>query len=320
MTRSAVASEVAAAPLCRGCGRPIAGAYVKAMGACWHPEHFRCAACGRPIGRESFYEHGGAPYHQQCYIERVLPHCAYCGRPLTGTYLTDYWGTKFHPAHETEYPACASCGRLVPELAGTTAADHPFPLCAICRATSVTTHDDARSHFVKVIGWMMRQGLGVDHRIDLHVELADVAAFRGEHGKGNLAALGRTEVTSYTRDGRVVETEVRKVLILRGLPATQFEGVAAHELGHAWLAIEQVRGLPPWAEEGFCELLAHRRYAALATAESRYYAERIEQNPDPVYGAGFRRMQALAKRVGFDGLVASLRTAKTLPGADLAEE
>jgi hypothetical protein len=89
--------------------------------------------------------------------------------------------------------------------------------------------------------------------------------------------------------------------------------VTVHELGHVWLVVHEVKGLPLWAEEGFCELLAHRYYTQLNTEESRYYAQGIEKNPDSVYGSGFRRVRAIADRMGFQRFVDTLQKTKRLP-------
>src|SRR6266699_3615851 len=100
-------------PICKGCGQPIYGKYLTALGATWHPEHFVCAACKQPVTDASFNTHNGLPYHAQCYLNAVAPRCAYCGKPLTGQYRMDYWGTHYCNEHESEYPHCAYCGRLV---------------------------------------------------------------------------------------------------------------------------------------------------------------------------------------------------------------
>ena len=39
----------------------------------------------------------------------------------------------------------------------------------------------------------------------------------------------------------------------------------------------------------------------------------IEKNPDPVYGEGFRRVRAIAERMGFQKFVEMLRTTKRMP-------
>ena len=124
--------------------------------------------------------------------------------------------------------------------------------------------------------------------------------------------MGKT-ITTYTQNGPIVRTEVSGVAILQGLPATLFQGVTMHELGHVWLIAHGIQGLPPWGEEGFCELLAYRYYQHLNTPESRYHVSSTEKNHDPVYGDGFRRVRTLADRHGFPRLLAALNTTKQLP-------
>jgi hypothetical protein len=89
-------------PVCKGCGQPIWGSYFTALGGTWHPEHFGCAACGRPITDASFNLHQGAPYHAECYANQLAPRCAYCAKPLPGEYLVDSWGTLFCKQHNPD--------------------------------------------------------------------------------------------------------------------------------------------------------------------------------------------------------------------------
>ncbi|XP_066840464.1 transforming growth factor beta-1-induced transcript 1 protein isoform X1 [Anser cygnoides] len=53
--------------LCRGCGEPIAGRCVTAMAQRFHPEHFVCAFCLRPLAKGTFQEQEGKPYCQPCF-------------------------------------------------------------------------------------------------------------------------------------------------------------------------------------------------------------------------------------------------------------
>jgi len=110
-----------------------------------------------------------------------------------------------------------------------------------------------------------------------------------------------------------MRAEVNGIAVLQGLPAVLFQGVTAHELGHVWLIVHGIQGLPSWAEEGFCEYLSYRYYYDLNTPESRYHAVSIENNADPVYGEGFRRVRALADALGFPRFLEILRTTKRLP-------
>ena len=128
-------------------------------------------------------------------------------------------------------------------------------------------------------------------------------------------SLGVTLSSIHTQNGYALQTRVDGIAVLRGMPSTLFQGVTIHELGHAWLAVHNIRPLPLWAEEGFCELLSYRYYMNLDTDESRYHAHNIEQNPSPIYGDGFRRIRTLADTMGFQRFVETLRTTKHLPSA-----
>ena len=150
----------------------------------------------------------------------------------------------------------------------------------------------------------------------LQIELVDRARLAQLlNGRSGVDALGVTTHSTHMLNGQVVRTEVNGIAVLRGLPSTLFRGVCVHELGHAWLTLQGIRGLPSWAEEGFCELLSYRFYGELNTDESRHHAEGIEKNPDPVYGEGFRRVRVMADRLGFQRFVETLRTTKRMPSA-----
>ena len=300
-------------PVCKGCGQAIRGAYITALGDTWHPEHFLCAACHRPIGEATFYQHQGQAYHTECYRREVAPRCAYCGRPLLGQYLVDHWGTRFCPEHQGQFPSCRFCGRLVPPHHQGSDSQTEGVRCPVCRASAIDYIAQARPIFARLVQWVNGQGL-MYNNLNLRIELRNrkqLAQLLRE--PGDTQSLGATLHTTYTENGRVVRTEVNGVAILRGLPSTLFQGVTVHELGHAWLAVHGVTDLPRWAAEGFCELLSFRFYTQMNTPESRYHATCIEQQTDPVYGEGFRRLRALAEAVGFPRLIETLRTAKRLP-------
>ena len=305
---------MSSAPICKQCGQPIWGSYFTALGATWHPEHFLCAACHKPIGDTQFQLHEGAPYHTECYLQRVAPRCAYCGKPLIGEYLVDHWGTKFCKEHKGKYPACSFCGRLVPPQQQEQDVKNIGSIrCPVCRASAIETVDQARPIFSHLIRWINGQGL-IYNNLHLSLELRDRPKL-AELLKGRVGtdSLGVTLSTTHTLNGKIIRTEVSGVAVLEGLPTTLFQGVTIHELGHVWLIVHDIKGLPTWAEEGFCELLSYRYYTQLNTPESRYFAEGIERNQNPVYGEGFRRVRAIAESMGFQRFVETLRKTKRLP-------
>src|SRR5205085_12660892 len=165
----------------------------------------------------------------------------------------------------------------------------------------------------RLIQWVNSQGL-MYNNLHLSLEFVDrpkLATLLQSHAEPH--SLGVTLSTTHTLNGQVVQTQVDGIAVLRGLPPTLFQGVTIHELGHVWLVVQGIKSLPLWAEEGFCELLSYRFYSELATDESRYRAQGIENNPDRVYGDGFRRVRALADAMGFKRFVETLRTTKQLP-------
>ncbi len=302
-------------PVCMGCGQPIWGNYFTALGGTWHPEHFVCAACGRPIMDASFNMYQGAPYHALCYAQQIAPRCAYCGKPLLGEYFVDSWGTAYCKQHQQEYPLCAYCGRLVPpdQQEQPSSESSEAMRCSICRASAIEAVDEAKPLFIRVKQWVGNQGL-VYKNLPLRLELCDrarLATLLKEHNQ--VHSLGATISSTYTQNGHVVRTEVGGVAVLRGLPAMLFQGVTVHELGHVWLIVHGIENLPPWAEEGFCELLSYRFYTEMNTPESLHHARAIEQNTNPVYGAGFKRVCARVDALGFARFLDILRTTKGLP-------
>lgn len=296
--------------VCKRCGQAVVGVYVSALGADWHPEHFCCAACGKPIENASFHQHLGPPYHAECYRQEAAPYCAYCGRPLVGQYLVDHWGTRFCPKHQGEFPVCRFCGRLVPPHHEGRDSRTEGVRCPVCRATAINYIAQARPIFSRLVKWINGQGL-MFNDLRLRIELRPRRQLAQLLSEGNhTKSLGATLWSTYTEAGHKVRTEVQGVAILSGLPSTLFQGVAIHELGHAWLVVHGVTALPRWAEEGFCDLLAHRFFDQMSTLESRYYALCIERQSDDIYGQGFQRVRALAEAVGFRTLIETLRTAK----------
>lgn len=72
------------------CIHVCSGAFVKASGKTYCPEHFTCAnpACNRRLIQCGFVEEAGKKYCEKCFETLIAPDCARCGQPITSDYLT----------------------------------------------------------------------------------------------------------------------------------------------------------------------------------------------------------------------------------------
>lgn len=134
-------------PLCNYCGQALWGSYINALGASWHPEHFLCAGCKRPLLEAEFQIVNGKPYHEACYLSSEAPRCDYCHRPIVGPYQR-YDGKSYHSECYQSHvaPHCDYCHR---PIAGTYQKydgksyhsecyrDHVAPHCVYCHKALV---------------------------------------------------------------------------------------------------------------------------------------------------------------------------------------
>ncbi|XP_076444049.1 PDZ and LIM domain protein 7-like isoform X8 [Babylonia areolata] len=85
-------------PVCSGCGCPIRGPFVTAMGNCWCPDHFVCAnpQCGVKLIDIGFVEEGGNLYCERDYERYLAPHCKKCNTTILGECVNALQAT-WHP-------------------------------------------------------------------------------------------------------------------------------------------------------------------------------------------------------------------------------
>jgi len=98
-----------------------------------------------------------------------------------------------------------------------------------------------------------------------------------------------------------------------GLPLYFFGAVAAHELGHAWLAIQQYPHLPKQVEEGLCELIAYLWLGGQNTPEAAFHQRRKRANKDRIYGKGLKRALASLELMAVRQLITYIRVFRRLP-------
>jgi hypothetical protein len=173
------------------------------------------------------------------------------------------------------------------------------PLCRRCAATSIRTQADVKRELPGVKRQLT--GLGIRTVRPVLVQLASPEMLRGIAGHD---ALGAT----VSRGTDVVDLFVRQ-----DLPLLKFGTTVAHEVMHSYMTQNDFGQVPSRVAEGLCQLLAYawiiRQNGMLATAERR----QIEDNPDPIYGDGFRQAREAARRAGVRRTLATVKHEHRLP-------
>jgi hypothetical protein len=284
-------------PICHHCREPISREHVFALAVYWHPDHFLCQRCRRRIGDEAFIEEDGKPYHVEC----VAPRCACCGQLCIGHYQKDRDQVPYCGACAEKAKGCIHCGRMI--CPGKRE-------CRVCASSAIVSETDAQGQVAAVLDWVRRQGVPIRQNAG-DIELKLVRAETLSHRFGAVRHVGETIVRFL--EFRGVRRYSVSVTLAVPMPQTLFRGVAAHELGHVWMMTENISQLSQSEAEGFCELLAYLFYLSEASAQSKRLAAGMFENPDPIYGKGFRMVHQVYEKRGLDRIVRALLSTGRMP-------
>jgi len=334
-------------PRCGLCGQPVTDGGIVALGKTWHRDHFlcaggqeplpgsffekdgraycerhyqerfglRCAADGALIGQSRYFEKDGKTYCETHYWQKFGKRCAIGGEILKESYSINAWGDTYCSAHQRGLADCFSCGRPICERltgGGQTYTDGRT-MCNRCRRSAVDAAPVGQGILQEVRAFLARQGLDIGPaatplRLASQDELRRRSTKPYAHKPTGMACHQST-----TRNGQVVERQVEAILILFGLPREHFAAVAAHELTHTYLFMHAFPPLEPLIEEGLCELAEFLWLQTQNTPESDYRLKLMQDNDDPVYGAGFRAARRTLDKTTLAGLLNHVRTQRRFP-------
>lgn len=310
--------------LCRQCQRPIDGQFNVHRGAFYHPACFeahhapRCAICEQPITGK-YVVHEGRNLHQACYGKHLAVTCVVCRRGIVGTSLTDYWGNVYHAEHAREYATCLYCGKLchpaVVEGGGVQYQDGRA-VCRGCHRTAVHRDGDALRTIAAVRARMAGWGVDLDD-IEVPVRMVDRLQLARLMGRGHagIKMVSGLASMNWQREGRQVKHKQATIYLLSGMPLQWLEATAAHELMHVW----NFHHGPPHAfefEEGACNYMSYRIHLERGDEMAKYHIDCLMKDPHPAYGAGFRRVKRYVDRHGFGRLLTLLQRSRDFPLLD----
>ncbi|BFU18662.1 LIM domain containing protein [Entamoeba histolytica HM-1:IMSS-B] len=95
--------------ICAECGQPLGPQRITALGRSYHPDHFVCKNCKKPLGTNPFHNVENSPYCKDCFIAKFAKICARCGKPIT-TNCVSALGKTYH----SECFVCTKCSKPFP--------------------------------------------------------------------------------------------------------------------------------------------------------------------------------------------------------------
>jgi hypothetical protein len=116
---------------------------------------------------------------------------------------------------------------------------------------------------------------------------------------------GETKTSFLSKNGIIVSWSHR-IRIQYGLPMPLFKSVLAHEMLHVWLNENKVK-ITDKETEGFCNLGFLLVIENEGSAFSKVLQKNLDQDPDEVYGEGFRLMKARLDKLGWPGMISHVK-------------
>ena len=306
--------------LCAHCGRKITGQHIVFDDKHYHEQCFdksvapRCAVCGKALTGQ-YVVVNGKEYHQDCYDQSEALRCSICDKPLVGRYIIDFWGNNYHPHHNDEIPSCDYCRRLISPRS--TGGSHQYAdgrtICNICYESAIEENSGMVSIIKTVQTILARKGIKIDMS-DVPVQLVDKPTLGRLTGHGDVQTEMGLAHYQYSKNltGQIRDRK-HIIYILHGLPERTFEGVAAHEMMHVWTNLNAPKTPAPRLNEGISNCASFWIYSRHRDQMAEYLIRNLRENPDPVYGEGFRQVQRYIRKKGLRSLLEHLKNSATMP-------
>jgi hypothetical protein len=180
-----------------------------------------------------------------------------------------------------------------------------------CRKTAINTEGQALKLFREVELRLRNVGIEINSDdIELHLvnknELREIAG--GKMADPN----GYTLYNYSTVMGKTVSREF-DLYVLDGMPREEYITAAAHELMHVWQYERSNADKDRAFCEGSCNFAAYLVLEQLTGDEVRYTIKKLEENPSPDYGDGFRRVKKMVEDKGVTFWLNHLKSRYSFP-------
>jgi len=297
---------------CCICGKEFDGRYLSSDDKLYHEECFaagrpKCGYCGKPVVGSVYYEQDGVNYHKNCYIDHICPKCDLCGEALTGEFSVDIWGIRIHKEHKAEINRCDFCIRIISEKISEGGGKYNDGrlVCGICYKTMIRDSLSLNSLIADMSRVLRENGMEVDMS-KVPVIITDRKTLNRIAQSDNPQQQGfyywETETT-----GDKSRLKKSMIYMIKGLPRRNAEGILAHEMGHVWMVQSGITELPLWLNEGTASYASYLALKQHSDKLADLLIENIRDDPDEVYGEGFRRVLKYAEKKGTKKLLKALK-------------
>lgn len=154
---------------------------------------------------------------------------------------------------------------------------------------NIKSTKDVSSIYTYVINVFSKYG--IDYMPHIPVLIVDKEQMYRESGSKRTVGLAYTQEYS---DGE----KSFEIHMIAGLTRLDFAEVLAHEIMHTWLNQNNIKTSTKAEEEGLCNYASY----IILTEVGNDYANRLIKamlnNPDPIYGEGFRTVKKEIERIG----------------------
>lgn len=213
--------------------------------------------------------------------------CVVCNKDIKGQYLTNAWGQTACLLHDNIQ--CYSCGRFI--LPNDVRLDDGRCQCSNC--LSVTVCLPSHIEWAKVRVYQTLKNSGVDGLpSDVPVSIVSPRQMAEIKGRSQIDIMQAGLSVHRVSGLPFRQKRSHHIYIFNMMSRLHFAGVLAQELLHVWIN-EKGFSLKRDEEEGICNLGSYLIYTAANSNATKIHLQRMEENPDPVYGDGYRKAKKL---------------------------
>ena len=225
-----------------------------------------------------------------CVTDNDDFHCVVCGRQIVGRYYVDNYGNKACAEHGDNIRRCKDCGRILSNDDGVYINGEKWH-CYFCHHNAITDETGARNVFNELIDDFKGIGItGFDKSTKIHL----VSESEGWSGLTRSSFNG----VNYSFE----------ILMLSPYHRILFKSTLAHEMLHTWLIIHDIEMETSSLKEGFCNLGSAWVLENSKSEIANRWLKCMEKDYDLKYGQGYRIMKNRLKKIGWKGLIESLRS------------